>query len=346
LSASSDEEVVSAAEKSMAMTVDGGLLILGSSVHRKKGYMYRQYKKLHGNNRAESLCWFAPSRVMNPRLPQRVVDAALADDSVRARAEYLNVWREDSGDFIPMDDLEACTDWGITERPPRREFHCTAYCDMATGRGQDSVALFICHTEANSDEDKAMRRMPLVVSDLIRERKPRFVLADVIAEWSEQLRNYGINKIYSDGYAFGICADLWARCGITNIKGENDTSDNYLRCLPMLTSRRAKLLDIEVVRTQFAGLQRVVHSGYESVEHGRAASAHDDVAAAIAGGLVQAAKAMKNYLDPAAMRNVMGRVAARGQRHSGWLPQEVRMAQMEARVGERAFARMVRGRRF
>src|SRR5262249_30864021 len=46
--ASSDEEVVGAAEPSMAMCPDGGLLLLGSSVHRRVGYMYRRYKKLHG----------------------------------------------------------------------------------------------------------------------------------------------------------------------------------------------------------------------------------------------------------------------------------------------------------
>jgi hypothetical protein len=102
-SASSDEEVVGAAEPSMAMCPDGGLLLLGSSVHRRVGYMYRQYKKLHGNDGSEDVCWFAPSAVMNPELPAHVVDKALAEDAPKARAEYQNVWREDLNDFIPLD---------------------------------------------------------------------------------------------------------------------------------------------------------------------------------------------------------------------------------------------------
>src|SRR6202040_234325 len=61
--ASSDEEVVGAAEPSMAMTPDGGLMILGSSVYRKKGYMYRRWKELYGNDDAEDLVWFAPSQL-------------------------------------------------------------------------------------------------------------------------------------------------------------------------------------------------------------------------------------------------------------------------------------------
>jgi hypothetical protein len=52
-SASSDEEVVGAAEPSMATIPDGGLLMMSSSTHRKQGYMHRQWKELHGNDAAE-----------------------------------------------------------------------------------------------------------------------------------------------------------------------------------------------------------------------------------------------------------------------------------------------------
>ena len=73
-SSSSDEEVVAGAEPSMAMCPDGGLLMLGSSVFRRRGFMYRMYRKLHGNDGNDDVCWFAPSRVMNPKLPQSVID--------------------------------------------------------------------------------------------------------------------------------------------------------------------------------------------------------------------------------------------------------------------------------
>ena len=72
--AASDAEVVPAAVNSMAMCPDTDLLMLASSVYRKVGYMYAQYKKLFGNDEADELCWFAPSIVMNPRLPASVID--------------------------------------------------------------------------------------------------------------------------------------------------------------------------------------------------------------------------------------------------------------------------------
>ena len=338
MSSSSDEEVVSAAEKSLSMTIDGGLLLMQSSVHRKAGFMHRQFQKLHGNNQSSSLCWFAPSRTMNPKLPQRVIDEALAEDSTRARAEYLNIWREDSGDFIPLTDLEECTDWDVVEREPQRGTFYYAFCDISTGRGKDSAALCICHVENDSAKS--------LVVDLVRERRPRFVLNDVIAEWAGLLDNYGIPKIWSDGYAFGISADIWSRNGIINTKADSDTSTNYLCALPFLTSRRALLIDVETIRKQFAGLQRTVRGGYETVEHAKTASAHDDVAAAVAGCLVHAAKAAKNRLDPVAMKAILSKVAFRGAHRSGYQDSYQRASALESRMGERAYAMMTRGSRF
>ena len=338
MSSSSDEEVISAAEKSsMAMTIDGGLLLLRSSVHRKAGYMFKQYTKLHGNNGATSLCWFAPSRTMNPKLPQRVIDEALADDSTRARAEYFNVWREDSGDFVPMDDLEACTDWGIVEREPQRGTCVLRLTETSRLAAAGIRRRYVFATWI-------MIAAKSLVVDLVRERRPRFVLNDVIAEWAGLLDNYGITQIWSDGYAFGISADIWSRNGITNIKADNDTSTNYLCALPFLTSRRSRLIDVETIRKQFAGLQRTVRGGYETVEHAKTASAHDDVATAVAGCLVHAAKAAKNCL--VVRREHVALVAAHGLHRSGWVPAEERAARAAARIGERRFLQMQRGRRF
>jgi hypothetical protein len=44
-------------------------------------------------------------------------------------------------DFIPVDVLESCTDWGVTERPPLPEISYVAFCDAASGT--DSYALVI-----------------------------------------------------------------------------------------------------------------------------------------------------------------------------------------------------------
>ena len=279
--ASSDEEVVAGAEPSLAMCPDGGLLLLGSSVYRKRGFMFRMYKKLHGNNESEDLCWFATSRTMNPRLPASVVDNALAADAPKARAEFENVWREDVDDFLPLDVIEAATDWGVIERPPERGVQYVAFADAASGTGRDSFALAIGH--AVNDAART------IVIDLLRERKPRFVAADVIREFSHLLRSYGISEVVSDNYAAGFSADEWARNGTRFRACDNNTSENFLCALPLLTSKRGRLSDDATARKQLSGLQRRVVAGHETVGHAQIASAHDDVAAAVCGCLAEIA---------------------------------------------------------
>jgi hypothetical protein len=279
-SASSDEEVVGAAEPSMAMCPDGGLLLLGSSVYRKRGYMFRKYKQLHGNDESEDVCWFAPSSVMNPELPAHVVDKALAEDAPKARAEFQNIWREDLSDLIPLDVIESCTDFGTHERAPQAGVKYYGYCDSSSGIG-DSFAVALTHRSKNG----------MAVLDVLRERKPRFVPAQVIAEYAELLKAWGITEVQSDKYTVGFHEAEWRRHGIRLIACERTTSENYLHALPLLLAGRARLVDNTTLRNQLASLERRVGAGdRETVSHPAHASAHDDVACAACGALVLAAK--------------------------------------------------------
>ena len=82
---------------------------------------------------------------MNPQLPAHVIERALAEDAPRARAEFLNVWREDLSDFVPIDVVEGCTDFGTFMRVYDPQFSYAAFCDAAGGTGADSFTLAIGH---------------------------------------------------------------------------------------------------------------------------------------------------------------------------------------------------------
>jgi hypothetical protein len=288
-SASSDEEVVGAAEPSMAMCPDGGLLMLGSSVYRRRGYMYRKFKQLHGNDDSDDICWFAPSAVMNPQLPAHVIERALAEDAPRARAEFLNVWREDLSDFVPIDVVEGCTDFSTFMRVYDPHFSYAAFCDPAGGTGADSFTLAIGHRL----HDKAQT----VVIDALRERKPRFVPAQVIAEYAELLRQFRITEVRGDRFAGGFHADEWQRHGIAFVPCERTTSENYLHALPMLLARRVRLIDNATLRSQLTSLERQVSAvDRETVSHPQSASAHDDCATAVCGLLSMSGRPDYDYL--------------------------------------------------
>jgi hypothetical protein len=288
--ASSDEEVVGAAIPSMAMCPDGGLLVLGSSVYRKRGYMFRQYRELFGNNDTDDLVWFAPSKTMNPALPSWVVDKAMAADPHKAGAEFLNLWREDLSECYPIDAVEGCTDINIFERPRVPGTVYRAYQDAASGGGSDSFTLAIAHRDAGSS---------IAVLDLLRERKPRFVAYEVIAEFAKILKHYGIGEIYGDRYSFQLFSDEWRKHAITVREPETstNTSSNYLRGLPLVLGRRARLLTNTTLKNQLLSLERRVVDGHEVVDHPKVAGAHDDVAAAAIGALVTVAHRSGYRLD-------------------------------------------------
>jgi hypothetical protein len=218
---------------------------------------------------------------MNPQLPTHIIDRALAEDAPKARAEFLNIWREDLSDFVPLDVIESCTDFGVHERPPQPGITYRAYADCAGGTGTDSFTLAIAH-----------RGAPIQL-DLVRERKPRFVPAQVIAEFAQLLNLYNITEVQGDKYAVGFHEAEWRTHGIRFIACERTTSENYLSVLSLMLAQRCRLVDNMTLRTQLSGLERRVGAGdREAVSHPQHASAHDDVACAAAGALVLASKQM------------------------------------------------------
>jgi hypothetical protein len=272
--ASSDEEVVSSAEPSMAMCPDAGLMIMGSSVYRKRGLMYRKYKELFGNDDAEELFWFAPSLTMNPKIPTHVIESALASNPERARAEYLNIFRDDLTDFLPLDTIEAATDVGVYERPPQPHVQYYAHADAAGGTGKDSFAFCIAHRGASYE------------IDVIREYRPRFIPAVVVAELAQLCKRYGVRTIRGDKFAGGFHASEWATHGLKFEPCEGTTSENYLQILPLMLAGRVRLVDHRTLRSQLSSLERKPGDGRETVIHPQHDAAHDDIACAVAGAIV------------------------------------------------------------
>ena len=243
--------------------------------------MYRKYKQLYGNAEVEDVCWFAPSTTMNPRLRQEVIDKALAEDERKAGCEFLNIWREDLSDFAPLDAIEACTDFSIYERLPQSGTIYVAFADAAGGTGSDAYGFAISHREFGTER--------IVKLDCLREYRPRFIPAQVIAELAALCKLYNISEVQGDKFGAGFHIDEWQRHGIRFKPCERTTSENYLHVLPTLLSKQARLLDNATLRSQLVGLERKMQpSGHETVSHAQVASAHDDLACAAAGALVAA----------------------------------------------------------
>jgi hypothetical protein len=132
-----------------------------------------------------------------------------------------------------------------------------------------------------------------VIIDAIREYRPRFVPANVIAELAQLLRNYRISEVWGDRAFHGFHSDEWLRNDRVFRPSPRTTSESYLKALPRMLAGRVRLLDHPGGRSQFAMLERKPMAGGDHVDHPRSASAHDDVACAIAGAMCQVMDAVR-----------------------------------------------------
>jgi hypothetical protein len=268
-SANPDTEILNALRPSLATT--SGPLAVISSPYAKKGELYGAYKRDYGPT-GDPLVLVAkgPSRTFNSTLKQATVDRAYQRDAASAAAEYGGEFRNDVEAFVSRDTVEACVTAGIAERPPVAGVAYRAFVDPSGG-GADSMTLAIGHQQG----DRA-------IVDALRERRPPFSPEGVVEDFAAALKSYGISEVTGDRYAGEWPREAFRRHGIAYRLADQAKSALYQDMLPVLNSQRVELVDVPVVVSQIANLERrVARGGRESIDH--PPRGHDDLANAIAG---------------------------------------------------------------
>jgi hypothetical protein len=263
-SATPDEETFKALKPALAR-VPGSILIGISSPYKKSGLLYRKFKENYGRD-SDILVIKAPTRTLNPTIPQSEVDEAMAEDPASALAEWLAEFRDDVAGWANLELIESAVDNGVTVRPPsgNKRFIYRAGVDPSGGV-KDSFTCAISHSEDQ-----------MVVLDCLVEVKPPFNSASATAQIAEVIKSYGLRECTGDRYAAAWVCDSFSRCGIKYHHSDRDRSAIYLDTLPLFTSGRVRLLDNRRLVTQFAGLERKTSSiGKDRVDHGR--GGFDDV---------------------------------------------------------------------
>lgn len=266
-----DYAILDAIRPGMA-TIPGALLLCASSPYARRGALWDAWRRYWGQARSP-LVWKASTRAMNPTVPQRVIDDAMARDPAMAAAEYLAEFRSDIEAFVSRDVVEACVDPGIRERPSVSGTRYHAFVDPSGG-SNDAMTLAIAHTENDS-----------AVLDATRERKPPFSPEAVVGEYAALLKSYGITRVTGDRYGGEWPREQFRKHGIAYDLAEKTRSELYRDALlPALNSKQAVLLDDDRAVTQIVGLERrVARGGRESIDH--PPHGHDDIANAIAGAI-------------------------------------------------------------
>jgi hypothetical protein len=263
-----DVEVLHAVRPGMA-TVPGAMLLCASSPYGRRGEMWNAYHQHNGHD-SDVLVWQAPTRVMNPTVPQSEVDAALARDPEANRAEFLAKFRSDIEQFIRREAVESCIDLGVIERPPKLGQRYVGFVDPSGG-SVDSATLCIGHQDGEA-----------IVVDLLREVPAPHIPENVVAEFSDLLAKYRVNQVHGDRYSGQWCAQAFQRWNINYQPSDLPKSALYLETLPKLNSKSIRLLDHPKCINQLCSLERrTARGGRDSIDHPR--GGHDDLANAVAG---------------------------------------------------------------
>jgi hypothetical protein len=278
--ANPDEEVLAAIRPSMS-TIPGAMLLCASSPHGKVGALWKTYKRFYGQDDAVFV-WHAATRDMNRLVKQETVDKALSLDEPKARAEFFAEFRDDTGQLLSSEVVEAAMD-DIAVRPGRPEFQYFVYGDAASGvAGGDAFSISVSHVEGD-----------LIVIDLAFERPPPFDPVSVLKEVRAILTPYrlGAGPLVGDHHGANWLVSACAKLGITYQAATRDTSTVFLEALPLFSSGRIRLPKNDRLVRQLCALERKTTGGRDRVEHPRGGGLfHGDLAVAVCGAAVLAAQ--------------------------------------------------------
>jgi hypothetical protein len=280
-----DTEIVAALRPALATT--SGMLALISSPYAKRGELHSLYKKHYGPaGDPLILVAKAATRVMNPSLPQSVIDRAYERDPVVAAAECGAEFRSDVSNYIDREIIDACVAKGMFERLAAASIHYSAFVDPSGG-SSDSYTCAIGHRDASNG---------MVYVDAVRELRAPFSPEIATAELSVLLKSYRVSKVFGDHYAGAWPAEAFGKHGIGYEGSALPKSQLYSAFLPLLNSGMVELPDNPRLINQLASLERrTARGGRDSIDHPAGGGHHDDVANVVAGFAVHANDASANY---------------------------------------------------
>jgi hypothetical protein len=276
-SANPAEEILAAARPAMATMGPHAVLMMLSSPHARRGPLWENHKRHFGKDHDPILVWQAPTRRMNPLVPQSTVDEAYEQDPARAAAEFGAQFRTDVETFISREVVEAAVVPRRFELPPVAGTTYHGFIDPSGG-SNDSMVVAIAHRDRDGR----------AILDAVRERRAPFSPEGIVTEFSGLLRTYGVRKAVGDRYAGEFVREPFRTRGIQYELAAQPKSDLYRDVLPMLNSGKVELLDLPRLTAQLCGLERrTARSGRDSIDH--APGSHDDIANSVCGALLLAA---------------------------------------------------------
>ena len=238
-------------------TIPGAMLLCASSPYARRGALFDAHRKHFGKDGDPVLVWHAPTRDMNPCVPQAVIDAAMERDPAHAAAEYLAEFRSDIECFIKLHEVERCVSTGIDARPPLSGCRYRAFVDPSGG-SNDTMTLAIAHREDRQGRDRPGDRTQATVQPGVA--------------WSSNSRQFSSCTASTQSLVIAMPvngrANNFAGMASATRSRPSRRSDLYVAFLPLLTSQMVELVDQPRLIQQIVGLERrTARGGRDTIDH-------------------------------------------------------------------------------
>lgn len=172
-------------------SIENSKLLLISSPYAASGFVYNLWKRFRDKRKKKIFVRKFSTRELNPNIKKEFIEEEIKRDPEAAKSEWLGQWRAGITQFLNYQLVENSIE-NVTVRPPKRNIKYTAFCDAASGQGNDSMSLSIAHREQNS-----------IIQDVILEEQPPFSPKQVVKKFAAILKDYRIKIVYGDKYSLG-----------------------------------------------------------------------------------------------------------------------------------------------
>lgn len=274
--ANPDVEVIRAVRPAMA-TFPYGKLLLVSSPYTMGGVLWDAWRARDTD--PHTLVWHAPTRLMNPTVPESFLKREQSRDPENFRREYEAEFTEAISSFLPAEAIAACVIKGRTELPPQDGARYCAAVDAAY-KG-DAFTLAIAH----KDREKKTVALDLLAAWQGTRQDP-LKLSAVMPQIQAICKRYGVYNVLGDQFGAEPLKDAFNR---HRLKYDERTftnqskADIYATLRTRIMDGSVELLDHEASLKELRGLElENLPGGGIRIGHGRHSRGHDDYADAIA----------------------------------------------------------------
>jgi hypothetical protein len=243
----------------------------------RRGLLYEKHRAHYGQD-GDVLVISAPTRELNPTIPEHVISQAMADDAESANAEWLGEFRSDISSLLSTDLIEAAVDHDRPlELPWRNQYRYAAFVDMSGGQ-HDAACIAISHRENDQ-----------LIVDVVRAVPAPHQPEDVTKQFVELCKAYRCRRVTGDAYSGEWVAGAFRKHGVTYDRADKPKSALYLEAIPCFSQRRVSLPNHARLLRELTLLERrTARSGKDTVDH--PARGSDDIANAACGSLYLLAK--------------------------------------------------------